>query len=98
MNCSRFRFLIQQKLDMELSPQDERILLAHLESCESCAKFHHQLQQIVLAIEEIPLPDEMAPLKLEALARDIMQQLPPPQPSIISFVNNIFGSFIPKRG
>ncbi len=72
MNCRRFRFLIQQRFDMDIAPQDERMVGAHLESCESCAKFHHQLQQVIMAAEEVPLPDEMSPSPPEALARNIM--------------------------
>ncbi len=67
--------------------------MAHLESCEPCAKFHHQLQQVILAAEEVPLPDEMLPQKEEQLARLIMQQLPAPKSSPLAFLTNFFGKF-----
>ncbi|MBS1956810.1 MAG: roadblock/LC7 domain-containing protein [Cyanobacteria bacterium SZAS-4] len=90
MNCSRFRFLIQQRFDMDIAPQDERMVGAHLESCESCAKFHHQLQQVIMAAEEVPLPDEMSPSPPEALARNIMEGLPQPKSSPFSFITKLF--------
>lgn len=79
MNCGRFRFLIQQRFDVEISPQDDHALLIHLETCESCQKFHHQVQQVILASEELPIPEELLPPKLEALARTVMEQLPQPK-------------------
>jgi predicted regulator of Ras-like GTPase activity (Roadblock/LC7/MglB family) len=90
MNCSRFRFLIQQKFDLDLAPQEERIVLAHLESCESCAKFYHQLQQVILAAEEASLPDEILPANAEQLARMIMSQLPATKASPFAFITNLF--------
>lgn len=90
MNCSRFRFLIQQRFDMDIAPQDERMVGAHLESCESCAKFHHQLQQVIMAAEEVPLPDEMSPSPPEALARNIMEGLPQPKVSPFDFITKLF--------
>jgi predicted regulator of Ras-like GTPase activity (Roadblock/LC7/MglB family) len=78
---------------MDLAPQEERIVLGHLESCESCAKFHHQLQQVILAAEEVPLPDEMLPGKEEQLARMIMQQLPAAKASPFAFLDAIFTKF-----
>jgi len=90
MNCSRFRFLIQQKFDLDLAPQEERIVLAHLESCESCAKFYHQLQQVILAAEETSLPDEILPANEEQLALMIMSQLPATKASPFAFFTNLF--------
>ena len=75
-NCNKFRFLIQQQFDVDLTPQDERMLMSHLDQCESCAKFQHQLQQVIMAAEEVPLPDEYLPPNPEALARTIMSELP----------------------
>ena len=97
MNCSRFRFLIQQKFDMDLAPQEERVVVAHLESCESCHKFHHQLQQVILAAEEVPLPDEMLPQKEGELARLIQQQLPQAKTSPFAFLEDFLGKFTGKK-
>jgi hypothetical protein len=91
MNCGRFRFLIQQRFDVEISPQDDHALLIHLETCESCQKFHHQVQQVILASEELAVPEELLPQKPEALARKIMEELPAPKKSI-------FGSFFAMFG
>ncbi len=75
---------------MDIAPQDERMVGAHLESCESCAKFHHQLQQVIMAAEEVPLPDEMSPSPPEALARNIMEGLPQPKSSPFAFISKLF--------
>src|SRR5271156_549406 len=93
MNCGRFRFLIQQRFDVEISPQDDHALLIHLETCESCQKFHHQVQQVILASEELAVPEELLPQKAEALARKIMEELPPPKKSFFGSFFNIFSSF-----
>ncbi len=75
---------------MDVAPQEERMVSAHLESCESCAKFHHQLQQVIMAAEEVPLPDEMAPNPPEALARNIIEGLPQPKASPFDFIIKLF--------
>lgn len=76
---------------MDVAPQEERSVGNHMESCESCAKFHHQLQQVIMASEEVPLPDDMAPPKLESLARTIMENLPQPKQSPFAFFAKLFG-------
>ena len=76
MNCNRFRFLIQQRFDTEISPQDDRALLMHLETCDSCQKFHHQVQQVILAAEELSIPQELQPQGLDQLAAKIKEQIP----------------------
>jgi predicted regulator of Ras-like GTPase activity (Roadblock/LC7/MglB family) len=75
---------------LDLAPQEERIVLAHLESCESCAKFYHQLQQVILAAEEASLPDEILPANEEQLARMIMSQLPATKASPFAFFTKLF--------
>lgn len=97
MNCSRFRHFIQQRFDMELPAQDERMLSAHLETCESCAKFHHQIQQVLMASDDVQLPDEMLPPQPESLARAIMEHLPQPKASPFAFLLNMFGGGAPKQ-
>ncbi len=82
---------------MDLAPQEERVVVAHLESCESCHKFHHQLQQVILAAEEVPLPDEMLPQKEGELARLIQQQLPQAKTSPFAFLEDFLGKFTGKK-
>src|SRR2546425_4508916 len=91
MNFNRFRFLIQQRFEFELSRQDDQMLAAHLDSCQSCARFEHQLDQVVQAASELPLPEEAVPTNLESVARMIMQQLPQPKGSPFAIFGNIFG-------
>src|SRR5262249_46246446 len=91
MNCNRFRFLIQQSFDMELSPQDEQLVSAHLDSCQSCSRFQHQIDQVVQAAVELPIPEEAAPTNLESLARMIMQQLPQQKGNFLSAISGLFG-------
>ncbi|HEY9784585.1 MAG TPA: hypothetical protein V6D17_04220, partial [Candidatus Obscuribacterales bacterium] len=81
---------------MDLPAQDERMLSAHLETCESCAKFHHQIQQVLMASEDVPLPDELQAPQPEALARAIMEHLPQPKPSPFAFLTKLFGGGKPK--
>lgn len=75
---------------MDLQAQDERMLSAHLETCESCAKFHHQIQQVLLAADDVQLPDDLTPPQPEALARAIMEDLPEPKASPFAVFGNIF--------
>jgi predicted regulator of Ras-like GTPase activity (Roadblock/LC7/MglB family) len=91
MNCSRFRFLIQQWFDAPLSAQDERMLTAHIESCDSCARFQHQLDQVVQGTPDVALPDECLPSNLEALAKRIMDQIPQEKPGFFGMFKNLFG-------
>src|SRR5258706_7924771 len=91
MNCNRFRFLIQQRFEFDLARQDDTMLGGHLDSCQSCARFEHQLDQVVQSAGELPLPEETVPTNLESLARMIMQQLPQPKASPLNIFGNLFG-------
>ena len=93
MTCNRFRTLIQQRFDQDLTTQDHRALINHLEGCESCAKFDHQLDQMIQAAQDTPAPDEVRPQNPEALARLIMEQLPQKKGSLTSMIMGIFGGF-----
>ncbi|MBA3992086.1 MAG: hypothetical protein C0469_01070 [Cyanobacteria bacterium DS2.3.42] len=75
---------------MDLPAQDERMLSAHLETCESCAKFHHQIQQVLLAADDVQLPDDLTPPQPEALARAIMEDLPEQKASPFALFSNMF--------
>lgn len=75
---------------MDLQAQDERMLSAHLETCESCAKFHHQIQQVLLAADDVQLPDDLTPPQPEALARAIMEDLPEQKASPFAMFGNMF--------
>src|ERR1035437_9562163 len=90
MNCSRFRFLIQQWFDQPLTSQDERMLMQHLESCDSCHRFQHQLDQVIQSTAEVPLPDECLPSNLEALAKRIMVEIPQEKPGFMSMLKGMF--------
>ncbi len=101
MNCNRFRFLIQQRFDTEISPQDDRALLAHIETCESCQKFHHQVQQIILATEELNIPEELQPAGLDELASKIKAELPVSKQNLLEtafgMLNSLKESAIVKK-
>jgi len=66
------------------------MLSAHLETCESCAKFHHQIQQVLLAADDVQLPDDLTPPQPEALARAIMEDLPEQKASPFAMFGNMF--------
>lgn len=66
------------------------MLSAHLETCESCAKFHHQIQQVLLAADDVQLPDDLTPPQPEALARAIMEDLPEQKASPFAVFGNLF--------
>ncbi len=91
MNCSRFRFLIQQWFDGQLEPQEEQMLMSHLDACDSCERFRHQIDQVVQSAPEVPLPEECLPGNLEALARRVMQELPQDKPGFMDGIKNMFG-------
>ena len=99
MTCNRFRTLVQQRFDQDLTTQDHRALINHLEGCESCAKFDHQLDQMIQAAQDTPAPDEVRAQNPEALARLIMEQLPQKKSSIVNMLMGMFsggGSKAPK--
>lgn len=91
MNCNRFRFLVQQNFDTELSAQDEQSLFDHIDSCQSCSRFQHQIDQVIQAAIEMPLPEEAVPSNLESLARIVMQQLPQQKSSVFGMFGGLFG-------
>ncbi len=92
--------MIQERFDVEISPQDDHALLIHLETCDSCRLFHHQVQQVILASEDLPLPEELLPQKPEALSQRIVTELPEPPKgwfnSLLLLIDRFKGNGKPK--
>lgn len=57
MNCEYYRDLIFQKLDGEISPEDESSLKAHLDECEQCKIDYLELSQIENILQEQKMLD-----------------------------------------
>jgi hypothetical protein len=56
--CREERFLqVNELLDQELSPEQERELRAHLKACPSCAYEYQALQAIVQLLRRLPVPE-----------------------------------------
>jgi len=91
MSDAEYRLLIQRSFDEELSKQEHRAFVNHLETSDSGQKFHHQLDQMIQAAQDTPLPDDLRPQNPEALARMIMEQLPQKKGSIFAMFTNMFG-------
>ena len=64
--------------------------MQHLESCDSCHRFQHQLDQVIQSTAEVPLPDECLPSNLEALAKRIMVEIPQEKPGFMSMLKGMF--------
>ncbi|MDQ5934766.1 MAG: hypothetical protein QG574_2072 [Cyanobacteriota bacterium erpe_2018_sw_21hr_WHONDRS-SW48-000092_B_bin.40] len=96
MSDAEYRLLIQRSFDEELSKQEHRAFVNHLETSDSGQKFHHQLDQMIQAAQDTPLPDDLRPQNPEALARTIMEQLPQKKGSIFAMFTNLFGGGQPK--
>jgi len=96
MSDAEYRLLIQRSFDEELSKQEHRAFVNHLETSDSGQKFHHQLDQMIQAAQDTPLPDDLRPQNPEALARMIMEQLPQKKGSIFAMFTNLFGGGQPK--
>lgn len=94
MNCGDFRYLIQRRFDVELSPQDDRALLIHLETCDSCQKFYHQVQQVIVAAEELELSEELLPPTPDTLFANAVANIPAEKPGL----KNIFMSLLERIG
>src|SRR5689334_475105 len=92
MSCNEYRFLIQQRFDEDLSPDEASSLDDHIEECESCGKFDHQLDQMIAGAEEVPLPEELTPPNPEAMAKLVQQQLPQQKSSVFGMFAGLFGS------
>ncbi len=91
MNCADFRHLIQKRFDEDLSRQQSSSLDSHLEACESCARFDHQMVQMIEGAEEAPLPDEYMPPNPESLTKQVQQQLPQQKTNIFGAITSMFG-------
>ncbi len=93
MNCGDFRYLIQRRFDVELSPADDRALLIHLETCESCQKFYHQVQQVIIAAEEMEISEEILPQNPERLLNAVLENIPNEKPGIKTTILSFFSRF-----
>jgi predicted regulator of Ras-like GTPase activity (Roadblock/LC7/MglB family) len=91
MSDAEYRLLIQRSFDEELTKQEHRAFVNHLETSDSGQKFHHQLDQMIQAAQDTPLPDDLRPQNPEALARMIMEQLPQKKGSIFGMFTSLFG-------
>lgn len=91
MSDAEYRLLIQRSFDEELTKQEHRSFVNHLETSDSGQKFHHQLDQMIQAAQDTPLPDDLRPQNPEALARMIMEQLPQKKGSIFGMFTSLFG-------
>ncbi len=100
MNCGDFRYLVQRRFDEELSPPDDRALLIHLETCESCQKFYHQVQQVIIAAKDMEVPPELLPPRPEFLASGIIEHIPQAKPglagTILGFLSRL-ADLLPGR-
>ena len=90
MNCGDFRYLIQRRFDVELTSSDDRALLIHLETCESCQKFYHQVQQVIIAAEEMSLADDLLPPQPDSLSSKIFLNIPHQESGILAAVSEFF--------
>ncbi|MBX9668030.1 MAG: roadblock/LC7 domain-containing protein [Candidatus Obscuribacterales bacterium] len=91
MSCQQYRNLIQHRFDEELDSDDVVQVDDHIDACESCAKFEHQLDQMIQGAEEMPLLEELTPPNPEALAKMIQNQLPQQKSSVFAMFSNLFG-------
>ncbi|HEY6749276.1 MAG TPA: anti-sigma factor [Mycobacteriales bacterium] len=60
MDCTEFVELVTAYLDGGLSPADEQRVLAHLDLCDGCSTYLHQIRTTIAAIGELPA-DAAAP-------------------------------------
>jgi len=93
MNCGDFRYLVQRRFDVELSPQDDRALLIHFETCDSCQKFYHQVQQVIIAAEELELSEDLLPQTPDRLFGRIWENIPQEKPGIGSVFHSLLALF-----
>ncbi|HMP53578.1 MAG TPA: hypothetical protein PKD05_18665, partial [Candidatus Melainabacteria bacterium] len=91
MNDTECRYLIQRRFDGDLDPHEEQSLDDFIDQSESCAKFEHQLDQMIQGAEELSLPEDFAPPNPEALAKVIQQQLPQQKAGFFSAIAAMFG-------
>ena len=66
------------------------MLIAHLETCQSCAHFYHQLEQVVSNSPGVALPDEYLPDDLEALAKQVIIAIPQEKSGLMGFVTTLW--------
>ena len=55
--CREFELLMMGRLDGEISPEQEKRLKQHLETCPSCAKALEEYSKLVTATAEVEMKD-----------------------------------------
>lgn len=90
MSCHEYRYLIQHRFDEDLDADEVESVDDHIDQCESCQKFEHQLDQMIQGAEEMPLPEELTPPNPEALAKMVQDKLPQQKSSVFSMFTEMF--------
>lgn len=76
MNCESTLSMVYEAVDRALTPEERRLLNAHLAGCERCRSEAAVLDALIETVETTP-----AAKPSEAFVANVMAQLPAPSPS-----------------
>jgi predicted regulator of Ras-like GTPase activity (Roadblock/LC7/MglB family) len=96
-DCEQIRLYIQQQFDADLPFEDERAVVAHLDSCDSCTRYRSQIEQVVVFAQDLPLSEELLPAQYERLVGRVAEHLPKPTLSGFDMVVHFFGKVLGLR-
>ncbi|NIM03837.1 hypothetical protein GTN66_06810 [bacterium] len=76
MSCKKFRILLSAYIDQEITKDEERKLLEHLETCTVCARELEYLEQIkrIFLLKERKEPQEFFETRLFSRIKDIRKR------------------------
>lgn len=89
MNDARYRYLVQRMFDEELPPEVSYAVKGYLDTSEQGSNFYMILKELLEAVEQIPLPEELKPEQPDALKHHIAECIEE-TPSFFRFVGRLF--------
>lgn len=90
MNDARYRYLVQRMLDEELPPEVSYAVKGYLDTSEQGSNFYQILKELLEAVEQLPLPEELKPEQPEILSVRIAERVSLRSPSFFRFVGRLF--------
>ncbi len=98
MNDARYRYLVQRMFDEELPPEVSYAVKGYLDTSEQGSNFYQILKELLEAVEQIPLPEELKPEHPERLSVHISERVSLQSTSFFRFVGRLFRRESKKKG
>ncbi len=98
MNDARYRYLVQRMFDEELPPEVSYAVKGYLDTSEQGSNFYQILKELLEAVEQLPLPEELKPEQPDVLSVHIAERVSLQSPSFFRFVGRLFRRESKKLG